>query len=51
MPMPNFVTSEWFVCETDNWHLKPGAPEEIQEEFDQWMQARKEAEEKGINID
>ena len=37
MPMPNFFTSEWFVPETDNWHLKEGAPQEIVDEFNQWM--------------
>lgn len=49
--MPDFFTSEWFVPEPDNWHLKPGAPKEIQDEFDAYMKAQKEAEAKGIILD
>ena len=30
----NFVNSEYFVPEQDNWHLKEGAPEEIKKEFE-----------------
>lgn len=51
MPMPSFFTSEWFVPEVDNWHLKEGAPEEVQKEFNEYMKAEKEAEEKGIILD
>ena len=49
MPMPNFFTSEWFVPETDNWHLKEGAPQEIVNEFNQWMKER--TEENGVTVD
>lgn len=35
--MPEFFTSEWFVPEPDNWHLKEGAPKELQDQFDAWM--------------
>lgn len=49
--MPDFFTSEFFVPEPDNWHLKEGAPKEVQEEFDAWMKERKEAEENNIIID
>lgn len=45
---PNFVDSPYFVAEEDNWHLKPGAPEEVQREFDKFMQEDKEANERGI---
>ncbi len=34
MPMPKFFTSEFFVAEVDNWHLKPGAPPEVVKEFE-----------------
>ena len=51
MPMPDFFTSEWFVCETDKWHLKPGAPEHIQRDFNEWMQTRKDAENNGVILD
>ena len=37
MPMPDFFTSEWFVPEVDNWHLKEGAPPEVVEEFEAYM--------------
>lgn len=37
MPRPAFMDSEWFVMETDNWHLKEGAPQEIVDEFNDFM--------------
>lgn len=37
MPMPKFFTSKWFVPEVDNWHLKPGAPKDIVDEFNEYM--------------
>lgn len=45
---PKFVDSPYFVGEENNWHLKPGAPEEVQREFDKFMQEEKEAKERGI---
>ena len=42
MPMPDFFTSEWFVPEVDNWHLKEGAPPEVVEEFEAYMMRLKE---------
>lgn len=35
--MTEFFTSEYFVPEPDNWHLKEDAPKEVKEEFEQWM--------------
>jgi len=29
--------AEWVELETDNWHLKPGAPDWVRKEFDEWM--------------
>jgi len=49
--MPDFFESEWFVPETDNWHLKPGAPKELQDEFDAWMKEREKSLEEGSIID
>ena len=43
--MPSFFKSEWFVAETDNWHLKEGAPKEVVEEFNEYMKHQKESEE------
>ena len=39
MTRPDFVDSPFFVDEPGNWHLKPGAPQEVQDEFDAFMQA------------
>ena len=35
--IPNFFTSEYFVPEPDNWHLKEDAPQELKDEFENWM--------------
>ena len=34
---PNFLDSPYFVMEKGNWHLKPGAPEEVVAEFNAYM--------------
>lgn len=36
---PNFINSPFFVNEPGNWHLKPGAPKEVVQEFNDFMQA------------
>ncbi len=36
-PKPKFVDSPYFVGDFENWHLLPGAPKEIQEEFNEFM--------------
>lgn len=46
--MPDFFTSEYFVPEPDNWHLKEDAPQELKEEFEQWM---KEHNDEGQCVD
>lgn len=48
---PKFMSSEWFVPEPDNWHLKPGAPKEIVDEFEAYMKEQREAEAEGIILD
>ena len=45
---PNFIDSEFFVPEFGNWHLKPGAPEDVVNEFEEWKKQNEEAKEKGI---
>lgn len=35
--MPDFFTSEYFVPEPDNWHLKEDAPQELKDQFEKWM--------------
>lgn len=47
---PKFIDSEYFVPEFGNWHLKPGAPKEIQEEFEEYKRQEKEAEESGVDL-
>ena len=37
--MPKFMDSPYFVDEPGNWHLKPGAPEEVVKEFKAYMKA------------
>ena len=46
--MPNFFTSEYFVPEPDNWHLKEDAPQELKDEFETWM---KEHNQEGLMVD
>jgi len=41
---PKFITSPYFVPEAGNWHLKPGAPKEVVEEFESFMEAHKKWE-------
>lgn len=36
---PDFMDSPYFVMEIGNWHLKPGAPEEVVKEFEEFMKA------------
>lgn len=46
----SFTDSPYFVAEDENWHLKEGAPEEVQKEFDEYMNYSKELEKRGIFI-
>lgn len=48
MPMPEFFASEFFVPEVDNWHLKPGAPPEVVDEFEAYMERQKENEQNNV---
>lgn len=34
---PKFLDSPYFVDEVDNWHLLPGAPEDVVKEFEEYM--------------
>lgn len=34
---PKFIDSPYFVGEPYNWHLKPGAPKEVVDEFEAYM--------------
>lgn len=35
---PKFMSSPYFVMEFGNWHLLPGAPEEVVKEFEEVME-------------
>ena len=37
-----FSKSPFFVDEIDNWHLLPGAPEDVVKAFEEFLQANKE---------
>jgi hypothetical protein len=47
--MPEWF-EEWVIPETDNWHLKPGAPEWVQKEFAEWM-GQHDTEANGVCVD
>ena len=47
---PEFVDSPYFVPEDGNWHLKEDAPEELKQEFEEYVQYEKELEERGISL-
>lgn len=47
---PGFVDSPYFVAEPDNWHLLPGAPEDVVKEFEDFMRQQHEAEEAGVDL-
>jgi hypothetical protein len=36
---PKFVDSPYFVGDFENWHLLPGAPKELRDEFNEFMEA------------
>ncbi|MDP4172016.1 MAG: hypothetical protein Q8906_15510 [Bacillota bacterium] len=44
---PDFTKSPYFVDEPGNWHLKPGAPKEIQEEFEKYLNDTESLEKPG----
>ena len=46
--MPKFAESPYFVPEMGNWHLKEGAPQEIVEEFNAYMEEQKRNKEAGV---
>ena len=44
--MPKFINSPYFVDEPGNWHLKPGAPQELVDEFNSYMKSELDSKEK-----
>ena len=47
---PKFVDSPYFVDEENNWHLKDGAPEDVKQEFEEYMEYEKRLEKRGIEV-
>lgn len=45
---PKFFKSPYFVPEFGNWHLKDGAPKEVVDEFNAYMEREKEKAEEGV---
>lgn len=44
---PEFMKSPYFIDELGNWRLKPGAPKELEIEFELYMQSMEENDEPG----
>ena len=34
---PKFLDSPYFYSDEDGWHLRSGAPKEVQDEYDEYM--------------
>lgn len=41
---PGFIDSPYFYVDLEGWHLKPGAPDDVQVEFDEYMDSRRQSE-------
>ncbi|KAB2335727.1 hypothetical protein [Bacillus mesophilum] len=53
---PDFMKSSYFVDEPGNWHMKAGAPKELREQLEQYLQSLEEPNNEpgtiyGIHID
>jgi len=44
---PEFTKSPYFVDEPGNWHLLPGAPAELQDQLDEFLDNLRDDEEPG----
>ena len=47
---PKFITSPLFIMEAGNWRLKDGAPADVVQEFNEFMQSYDEQEAKNEEI-
>ncbi|MEW9110847.1 hypothetical protein ACQCT6_19560 [Cytobacillus gottheilii] len=53
---PDFMNSSYFVDEPGNWHMKAGAPKELREQLELYLQSLEEPNNEpgtiyGIHID
>lgn len=46
-----FMKTKWFVPEVDNWHVKEDAPQDVKDEFQEYLEVERKAKEKNIIID
>ncbi|WP_066313561.1 hypothetical protein [Bacillus sp. FJAT-29814] len=44
---PDFTKSPFFVDEPGNWHLRPGAPKELQIELENYLQSLEDVSQPG----
>ncbi|MCM3767841.1 hypothetical protein [Neobacillus niacini] len=44
---PDFTKSPYFVDEPGNWHLRPGAPKELQIELENYLQSLEDVSQPG----
>ncbi|MGJ7909628.1 hypothetical protein [Neobacillus sp. LXY-1] len=44
---PEFTKSPYFVDEPGNWHLKPGAPKELHDELNKYLESLENLDESG----
>ena len=42
-----FFESEYFYTDTNGWHLKEGAPQEVVDSFNRCIEARRKSEKEG----
>jgi len=48
---PSFINSPFFVGKPGNWHLKPGAPKEVVQEFNDFMQRMEQLEAPYVTVE
>ena len=46
----SFMDSPYFYGDDEGWHLKEDAPEEVKQEFEEYMEYSKEMEDNGVFI-
>ena len=46
---PGFVDSEYFEITDTGWGLKDGAPEDVKQEFEEYMEYERKLEEMGVD--
>lgn len=44
---PNFMKSPYFIEEPGNWHLKQGAPKELQKELEGYLKSLEDDDDPG----